>query len=283
MTWTLSSSPDEFRAEAGDFLAAHPAENTVLLTLLDRLVAAAPERLAQQQPGFGWWRAGPGAPVGGVFVQTPPSPPRLGLTPPAAAAELAALLRARGAELCGVGGGKAPAEAFAAAWGREAGVRVRVRVNERLYRLGELTEPSPAPSGRARRAGAGDRELLIRWFGAFTTEIGGSDRTDHAPAVDRRTAEGGLHVWEDGGRPVAFAGVSPVVAGMSRIGPVFTPPELRGRGYASAVVAAGSVHARTAGASEVVLYTDLANPVSNSIYRKLGYRPVEDCVVFDFG
>ncbi|MDH6123134.1 putative GNAT family acetyltransferase [Kitasatospora sp. GP82] len=76
--------------------------------------------------------------------------------------------------------------------------------------------------------------------------------------------------------------MSPVIAGMSRIGPVFTPAELRGRGYASALVAAGSARARTGGAAEVLLFADLANPTSNSIYRKLGYRPVEDCVVLEF-
>ena len=72
------------------------------------------------------------------------------------------------------------------------------------------------------------------------------------------------------------------VHGMVRIGPVYTPPERRGRGYASAATAALSQRLLDAGAEEVLLYTDLANPVSNSIYQRIGYRPVEDRVVLAF-
>ncbi|MER6362019.1 GNAT family N-acetyltransferase [Kitasatospora sp. NPDC001527] len=105
---------------------------------------------------------------------------------------------------------------------------------------------------------------------------------DVATVVDDRTAAGQLHLWEDGGRPVAVAGVSAVVAGMSRIGPVYTPRDARGRGYASGVTAAASAAALAGGAGEVLLYTDLANPTSNSIYQQIGYRPVEDCLVLAF-
>ncbi|MGK4582751.1 GNAT family N-acetyltransferase [Kitasatospora sp. HPMI-4] len=282
MTWTLSSSLDELHSEAGDFLAAHPAENTVLLTVVDRLAVAGSGRPAERAPRFGWWRPEPGAPVAGVFLQTPPLPIRFGLTPPEAGAELAELLRVQGVELGGAGGGRAPVEAFGAAWCRGGRAASRVQVEERLYRLGELTGPSPAPSGRARRATVRDRELLVDWYAAFAAEVRSPHPADYAAMVDRRIAEGGLWLWEDGGRPVSFAGVSPVLAGMSRIGPVFTPPGLRGRGYASGLVAAGSAYARTAGAEQVLLYTDLSNPTSNSIYRKLGYRPVEDCLVLEF-
>jgi predicted GNAT family acetyltransferase len=69
---------------------------------------------------------------------------------------------------------------------------------------------------------------------------------------------------------------------MVRVGPVYTPPELRGRGYAGAATAAASQAALDVGVREVVLYTDLANPTSNALYQRLGYRPVEDRVVFSF-
>jgi predicted GNAT family acetyltransferase len=68
---------------------------------------------------------------------------------------------------------------------------------------------------------------------------------------------------------------------MARVAPVYTPPSLRGRGYAGAVTAAVSQAALDAGATEVVLYTDLANPVSNSVYQRLGYRPVEDRLMLE--
>ncbi|BFV57556.1 hypothetical protein KCMC57_up26600 [Kitasatospora sp. CMC57] len=278
MTWTLSSSLDDFRAQAGDFLAAHPAENTVLLTLVHNLTVGGPHTFGPDDPQYGWWRPAPDAPVVGAFVRTPPYPLRLSLMPERAATELALALA--GVELTAVAGGVAPAHAFVAA--REG--EWTVTSNERLYRLGELTDPSPLPDGKVRPATAEDVDLLVEWFGAFVAEAElAVPGENHRPTVERRTADGHLHLWEHEGRPVSFAGVSPVIAGMSRIGPVYTPPEHRGRGYASGVVAAGSAHALAAGAAEVLLYTDLANPTSNSIYQKLGYRAVEDCVSLSSG
>ncbi|MFD8547301.1 GNAT family N-acetyltransferase [Streptomyces sp. NPDC059649] len=98
-------------------------------------------------------------------------------------------------------------------------------------------------------------------------------------ALDDRIADGRCLLWEDRGRPVSMAGVTRTLAGTARVTPFHTPPELRGRGFAGAVTAAVSAAARSAGAREVVLFTDLANPTSNALYRRLGYRAVEDHVV----
>ncbi|MFE2917458.1 GNAT family N-acetyltransferase [Kitasatospora indigofera] len=288
MAWTLSTSLDEFRTQAGGFLAAHPAENTVLLSVADRLATDGPAAYGEEPPRFGWWRPGADGPVAGAYLQTPPYHPRLGLMPAVAAAALAGAFVAAGdlgagpgRALDGVGGGKDAVREFAAAWCAATGRRSAVQVDERLHRLAELVPPSPAPPGLSRTARAAERELLIGWFEDFGAEVAVDFHTS-PDAVDRRIADGTLHVWEDGGRPVAVAGRSPVVAGMSRIGPVFTPPGLRGRGYAGAVTAAASAYALAQGAAEVLLYTDLANPTSNSIYRRLGYRPVEDCLAVTF-
>lgn len=94
--------------------------------------------------------------------------------------------------------------------------------------------------------------------------------------VDERTASGRLTLWETGGVPVSMAGVSLQVAGSVRVAPVYTPPEHRGHGYAAAVTAEVSRAAREAGAQEVLLFTDLANPTSNGVYQRIGYRPVSD-------
>ena len=100
--------------------------------------------------------------------------------------------------------------------------------------------------------------------------------------MDERLGYGGLIVWAVGGVRVSIAGRTRAVAGMVRLGPVYTPQELRGRGYAGAATAAVSQAALDAGVREVVLYTDLANPTSNALYQRLGYRPVEDRVVLSF-
>ncbi len=285
MTWTLSTSLDALRAEAGGFLAAEPALNTVPLTIVDRLVKDGPHSFGAGRPRFGWWRAEPEGPVSGVFVQTPPFGVVLGAMSGEATARLAeALSEAGTVAVPSVHGHKLSATVFGRTWERITGESAKVKVHERLYRLGELEQPDPVPSGAARLAVAADHELLVEWHVAFSAESRAArSGVDHDTLVRRRVAEGLLHLWEDGGRPVSFAGVSPVIAGMSRIGPVFTPPELRRRGYASGVVAAGSAYALTQGAQEVLLYTDLANPTSNSVYRKLGYIVVDDALSLDLG
>ncbi|MEV4556958.1 GNAT family N-acetyltransferase [Kitasatospora sp. NPDC049285] len=281
MGWTLTTSLDEFQAAAGEFLTAAPVENTVLLTLLDRLRRDGPQVYGPEAPRYGWWRAADGA-VAGATLRTPPFGQRLGRLPVAAAEELAGRLAEAGEKPSGVGGERAAALAFAAAWARHTGAAWELRAGERLYRLAELTPPAAPPGGRARLARPADRALLAHWLRAFCDEAGVSMPVDLAADADRRIAAGTLLVWEDAEHVTAMAGVSPVLAGMSRIGPVYTPADRRGRGYASALTAAGSAHAQAAGAHEVLLYTDLSNPVSNAIYQRIGYRPVGDSAEIEF-
>jgi predicted GNAT family acetyltransferase len=120
---------------------------------------------------------------------------------------------------------------------------------------------------------------MITWFEAFAQEIGDLAMADHAASVDDRISYGGITVWEADGVPVSIAALTRAVAGMARVGPVYMPPELRGRGYAGAATAAISRAARDAGVRDIVLYTDLANPTSNALYQHLGYRPVTDRIV----
>jgi predicted GNAT family acetyltransferase len=219
--------------------------------------------------------------VAGAWAHTRPRPLRLGRLSPQAAGELAELLAAapQGADVRAVAGALPAAEAFAAVWCERTGTAVGQRESLRLYRLGELTPPQV--SGRLRRAEEADLELAVAWFTEFAAEVL-VGISDPAEAAIRRVRAGELHLWEDGGVPVCLAGLSPVLAGMSRIGPVYTPRERRNRGYASAATAGVSAVARAWGAAEVLLYTDLSNPTSNSIYQKIGYRAVADDVVLDF-
>ncbi|MFD5922093.1 GNAT family N-acetyltransferase [Kitasatospora sp. NPDC058201] len=296
MAWTLSTSVDEFHTRAGGFLAASPARNTVLLTVTDRLRERGPHYYGGDAPVFGWWCPEPGGPVGGAFLRTPPFALRLGEMPVSAAGELAAELAAArtgagaavgaavgagSADVVEVAGSDAAVAAFSAAWQAATGATGSVRTRERLYRLGEPTEPPRPPAGGARFADPSDRQLVIEWLGRFVVEAR-LVASGVATLADDRIAARQLHLWEDGGRPVALAGHSAVIAGMSRIGPVYTPGDHRGRGYGSGVTAAASAHALGLGATEVLLYTDLANPTSNSIYQQIGYRPVEDCTVLEF-
>ncbi|MFF9588569.1 GNAT family N-acetyltransferase [Streptomyces sp. NPDC014646] len=270
MTWTLTHEVGVFLDAAGASLTARPTENTLVLTVTAALRLGGPHAFGGADPLLGWWRGADGR-VAGTLVQTPPRPPVLALVAPEAVGPLAAALSRTGTVPAEVNADRATAEALAAAlWAGH-----RVVQEQRLYRLGTLTPPVPAPPGRARAATGADRELLVRWHHAFGEGTGQS--AAHAERlVDERTASGRLTLWEDGGVPVSMAGVSPRIAGMVRVNAIYTPPERRRRGYAAAVVAEASRAARKAGAAEVLLFTDLANPTSNGVYRRIGYRPVSD-------
>jgi predicted GNAT family acetyltransferase len=277
----MTGAVDEFLAEAGKFLDADPARNTVILSVTDTLRAMAGRGEARAL--FGWWRDGSG-PVSGAFMRTYAFPALLTSMTGEAAAELAAELAgaAGGHVLTGINAERQAAEAFAAAWRQRTGDAAAEHMRMRLYRLDRLTRPEPGPDGAPRVAGDQDRDLLAGWFGEFDSETGSPSGQDPAAVVDERLGYGGVTVWEAGGAPVSMAGATRVVRGMARVSHVYTPPSLRGRGYAGAVTAAVSQDVLDAGAAEVVLYTDLANPVSNSLYQRLGYRPVEDRVVLRF-
>jgi ribosomal protein S18 acetylase RimI-like enzyme len=172
----------------------------------------------------------------------------------------------------------ATAPALAAAWERRTGQPSRVSRRSRLYRLGRLRPPDPPPPGRARVAASADSGLLLDWLEAFRREADNDGGPASQRTVDDRLSYGGLTLWETGDGPVSLAGATRAVAGQARIGPVYTPPERRGRGFGGAVTAAVSQAAMDAGVAEVLLYTDLANPTSNALYQRLGYQPVSDSV-----
>jgi ribosomal protein S18 acetylase RimI-like enzyme len=283
MGWVTTGDVAAFLATAGDFLRAERARNTVLLTVSETARRNPGHYAGGSQPEdigplYGWC-TDDGAIVG-AFLHTPPFPVLLSAMSPQAAARLAATLAGR--PLAGVNGNEAAAEAFAAAWSERTGCETHLHLRTRLYRLGGLVWPDPAPDGAPRIPREGDAALLADWFEAFSAEVHELTGTDQMAAVRDRLSYGGLTLWESGGRPVCVAGQTRQVAGMVRVGPVYTPPELRGRGYASAATAEVSRAALAAGAQEVLLYTDLLNPVSNSIYQRIGYREVEDRVVLAF-
>jgi predicted GNAT family acetyltransferase len=286
MAWTTTGDLDEFLAAAGGFLRARPASNTILLTTTDNLGARGMHTYGPGDPHFGWWRATSGE-VAGAFLRTPPLSAVLTDLP---ADAIPSLVDALG-DVPGFSAEVGVAELVAAEWARRTGGTPEVRLRSRLYRLGRLTPPRSMPRGRARIATAADRDLLVSWYELFTIEMG-EPAENLVEAVDDRIADRALVLWETNEGPVSMAGHSRPLAGMIRVAPVFTPvgsvhtgfimaahPRgLRRRGYGGAVTAAVSLKAAKL-AEEVLLYTDVANPTSNSLYLRLGYAPVEDRLV----
>ncbi|MFJ3877402.1 GNAT family N-acetyltransferase [Streptomyces sp. NPDC090077] len=277
MTWTFSTDLAAYLAAARPAVAAQPVVNTGLLTVADALERRGPRAFGDADPLFGWWTGADGA-VDGALLHTPPFPLLLGAAPPEAVRALAGAL---GAEpLRGRTGGfnarRADAQVLAAA----RGTPTRVVEELRLYRLATLAPPDPTPEGRVRTAGEADLPLLREWIEAFDRECGIPAGPSEARLRDR-ISYGGLLLWELDGRPVSLAGFSRPIGGASRVGPVYTPLAHRGHGHAAGVTHAASRAAYAAGAAEVLLFTNLANPTSNGVYQRLGYAPVEDRVVLE--
>jgi predicted GNAT family acetyltransferase len=206
-----------------------------------------------------------------------------GLPPESAKAVAAALAPVR-ADLPAIRGTSATAAAFSQAWTEVADVSATPEFQETLYRLDELRAPVGVV-GVPRLAGDQDGELLVGWLDAFFVEAFGAESNPSASrGVLRDIADAGGRVvlWTVDGAPAAMARVHGCLLGMSRIGPVYTPPEYRGNGYGTAVTAEAVRHVGRDGASDVVLFADVANAVSNGIYRRLGFVPVAEHVQYAF-
>ena len=277
----MTADTAEFLSVTGEFLRAEAARNSVMLTVTADLEAAGPGA-GDDGTLFGWQRPQAG-PLTAAFMHTPGYPVMLSGMSETAAAELARDLTAARHGVPGINGAQQAADAFTAAWRDRTGDAVTVQRRMRLFRLARLVPPALPAEGSARPAAGTDRDLLTAWFEAFAREVNDDiPGHDHGADVDKRLGYDGITFWEAGGAPVSIACLTRAVGGMARVGPVYTPPELRGRGYAGAATAAVSQAALDAGVREVVLYTDLANPVSNALYERLGYRAVEDRVVLSF-
>lgn len=193
-------------------------------------------------------------------------------------------VRAVYSELPGVVGPKEVAHSFSRRWSARTGSTYQVDVAERAYQL-EHVIPVMGVPGEMRRAQPEDRDLLIDWFVSFSHVT--PEPVDHSRAakmVDIRmnSAIRGLVIWWDDDTPVSMAGYAGPTPNGIRVGPVYTPPELRGRGYASACVAALSQWLLDDGRRYVFLFTDLSNPTANHIYQAIGYVPMADVDMIRF-
>jgi GNAT superfamily N-acetyltransferase len=278
VSWRLTDDVDAFADCAWELLATDPARQTVALSIVEQLRAG--HRWSDAPALFGWYADGEA--VRGAVCMTPPYEMLLAAVPDDTVADLVEALRAAEVALPGVNGDVPAVERFAAAWRAGTALHARTVFDQRLYALGTLRPPDPLPPGRARPGADADLDLATRWLRAFQEEAG-VPATDVARAARASIDDRRLWLWEDeGGAVVALAGRTAPAAGVSRIAPVYTPPASRRRGYGTAVTAACTAEALARGIEHVVLFTDLANPTSNAIYQRIGYRPVTDRRVVRF-
>lgn len=248
---------------AGQLLAPEPGLTPLMVAIVtDNTVVAAGLRITEH-PMLVLLRPGTADPAGDL-------------------AELAAAVAASGKPVVGFNGLHTTTTSLAEQWSAVTGEPPELRMTLRYHRLGTLIAPVGVP-GAPRIAvlpDSADLDLLAGWWFAFEHETGVNSQPPAAPdpTMLRRAAARGqvVTLWCDQGRVVAAAGHTVVRHGAARIAPVYTPPEFRRRGYASAVTAAAVRSAQQLGAGEITLFTDVGYPPANEVYRKLGFLAIAD-------
>lgn len=275
MTVQLYPSPSAFEPVVGAVYRADPVLFTNELTALrsspwpdDRILLSVSD----------------GATAVGAAVQMRESVLLVSGLPPQTSAAAARVLAEVQPGLPEVRGTPDAATAFAQAWQNVTGAQVIPGTTDVLYRLGELTPPIGV-AGEWRPAHDGEADLLVTWLDAFYAEAFGSGfGIDAARAVLQSIYDAGgqILMWTAAGAPVCMARVHACIDGMARIGPVYTPPEYRGHGYAAALTSVAARSALGRGVRDVVLFADTANPVSNRVYQRIGFEAVAENVRYRF-
>jgi predicted GNAT family acetyltransferase len=272
---------DDFLAAAGDFLTEREAEHNLILGLCSRLRET--PRFYGEDPYYLVVRERQR--VVASAMRTPPHNLILSETTDGRTTEaICDAVRETFPTLPGVLGPSDVAAAFVHAWQARTGVSARLIVAQRAYRAAAVSEPADV-EGAMRPYTDADEEQVLGWLDAFAAEAIPGVPLEDAPSMLRHRLEdpdGGFVLWEDE-TPVSVAGFGGPTPNGIRIGPVYTPPELRGRGYGSAVTARLTQTLLDGGRRFCFLFTDLANPTSNSIYQRMGYQPVTDIDFWRFG
>jgi uncharacterized protein len=266
---------DAFLALVGPLLYAREAEHNLALGLLGRLRAE--PRLYGFDPTFVVVEEA--GEILGCLLRTPPHGVVLSRFENLAGADAAAAeVIDMHPGLPGVVGPEAEAARFADAWSRSTDAPASLVVRQRVHAAATV-HPVPRAPGHMRNPRPDEVPTVVAWLRAFADEalVGAPHVEDVELTYRRRDADpdGAWLVWDDGG-PISLAGYGNPTPNGIRIGPVYTPPEHRGRGYATSLVADLTADRLAKGLAFCFLFTDLANPTSNAIYARIGYDPVAD-------
>ena len=223
--------------------------------------------------------------VVGVVVMTPPKRiilSRIDTDIQTAIVPLVRHLREIDVQIPGVVGPAAAAQTFADCWVEDMpGVSVKLSKRMRVFEARSVAD-LPLSPGKLRFARPDDHSLMTQWIVGLSEALGEPVSFDDAKSrAEKLIKDQQLYVWDNKG-PVSIAGVSRPMRNGTTIGAVYTPPEHRGKGYATSCVLLLTKKLLSDGYSFCSLYTDLSNPTSNSIYIKIGYVPIGDALELDF-
>jgi predicted GNAT family acetyltransferase len=282
------SSVDEFASLVVPVLEASEAENNLPLGIIGAVQAG---EYRDRAPFFAVVHEGPVAnsdSIVAIALRTPPFPVLIALTPGAANREAARLLvaelhRVFGAEIAGFNADARIGPPYVEAWAELTGVEAVVHMQLRIFKCSAV-KPTARVAGIGRSATTGDRGVLETMATGFYRDAlpDEYDPKTVETFVERNLtahpSQRGLLLWDVNGEVVSMAAYTgPTLHGI-RIGAVYTPPEHRSHGYASACVAELTRQLLQQGREFCFLFTDLSNPTSNKIYREIGYEPVSDHV-----
>jgi predicted GNAT family acetyltransferase len=280
-------NPRTYQAAVNEYLLVHEAENNLPLGILSNMIAGEfldnPPYLALvEQEGE----------ILITVMRTPPYPALISYEDQPIAKEVVELVvedlwETFGSELTGMTGNKKFVSQLAETWQNNTGVERVIKMAMRIYKLVQVNQNARAP-GAMRLADEKEKPLILEWFEDFYREALQEEPTEDQAKKQAETylladpLQRGLMIWEDEGKQVSMAGYTGPTANGIRIGAVYTPPEFRRRGYASACVAGLSQHLLDIGFKFCFLFTDLLNPTSNHIYQQIGYFPVCDVDTHEF-
>ena len=275
----ISASPAEFLVSTDAFRAFDPIGTNVASTQAEMRAIG---RL-DTEPAARWWHVESAGAVIGVAFQTPPRALALSTMSIEAAQLLAEYVEAEGVELPGADGPLPAVTAFADRYANLTGADVHPALSQRMLAAYRIVVPR-TDQGSCRPAVQDDLDTVVGWIRAFTADaLGDQEPPTPVEAIQRRiSTPGTMWIWDVDGRPTSLCWQSRPATGVVRISAVYTPPEERGHGYASANVAAVSQRALDQGAVACMLYTDRTNPTSNKIYEAIGYAFVTDCMRYAF-
>ena len=280
--------PKEFRSRILDVLVQHEAENNLILGILANIIAEEHSEYDLYQRVF--QDAGQ---IQAIALCTPPKPVLISYENPPPGkkvikAMVADMQETLQDDFTGLSGNREFVSCLASQWEEDTGKQAVLKLATRIYKLEEVQPVNGVP-GKMRPADQGDQDLLKDWFAGFyrdaMSEEIDPDRVKKQVSIylTSNTRIRGMMIWEINGQPVSMAGYAGPTASGIRVNAVYTPPDLRKQGYASAVTAGVSQHLLDQGYKFCFLFTDLLNPTSNHIYQQIGYRPVCDVDSYLFG
>lgn len=264
---------EEFRGRAWPLLIEHEAANNLIFGI----TAGLSDGSARYDGPPYLVTVDDDASIVAAAMRTPPYSVVLSTGQLEAIPLIASDLHSLSPDLPGVNGPSTAARAFANLFRHLSGRRYVRATTMRIYQLEHVVPVSGVP-GELRRATMEDRDVALAWgraFNADTTGSAGALADERILGMLGGASDRALFLWDDGG-PVSLCGFSGPTPNGIRVSFVYTPPHLRGRGYASAAVAALSQYILDSGRRFCFLYTDLRNPTSNRIYQRIGYEPVID-------